>query len=629
MPQTNADNRRWADDAPNADQSHSTHSTAGVAAQGGAPPLSGGPEYDLWLTNRVLAHLGPCRDPDDLLQHLRPLMQELFPHDAGLVATVERDPAGAVVLRLAGAHGLNGHTADLPDPLPPGALIDPWALDDGPLHVPDLEATPLHVADLFAGAGMRSLLSIPLAAGDDGRPAAVLLLAHRAPGGFADVRDASLAQLRRVVAVPLANALHLADHRREREEATASARQLWDLLGADVDPATALPRLLVQALGITRADAGTIMEVVPENAALYVRASRGMRTQSTADAQLPWGSRAVGPAAQLRAPQVLPDLALPGGPPLIAAAAAEGFTTYMGLPVRADGKDALLGLLNLYWRSPPADLSPEREALLENLTRAIAAVLERRGLDARIATCDRVIDQFHAHKTRLQSLMGHQMRTPITSIAGFAQLMLRRAPDPAGPFARYADTILAEARRLTCVVDNVLELSRLEDSLVAMELRAFDLHALLEEIRGDALLQGVTGLGGVTWTLPGSLPIVMGDPLRLKQALIALVRRAHARAPAGAGPIQVAGGVVAHERPPAVELTLGTPVTGTTVTSGEDLMSLIDLRSAVDSQEAQEDELALYTAMQLVDAMGARLRIELAPTGDACYVVTLPVVEEK
>src|SRR5689334_22203648 len=145
MPQTNADNRRWADDAPDADLSHTTHSTAGVSAQGDAPPPSAGPEYDLWLTNRVLAHLGPCRDPDDLLQRLRPLVQELFPHDAGLVATVERDAAGGLLLHLAGAHGLNGHAATLPDPLTPAALIDPWPLAAGPLHVPDLEATPLHV----------------------------------------------------------------------------------------------------------------------------------------------------------------------------------------------------------------------------------------------------------------------------------------------------------------------------------------------------------------------------------------------------------------------------------------------------------------------------------------------------
>jgi signal transduction histidine kinase len=605
------------------------NSPAAASPAGGGTPPSAGPEYDLWLTNRVLADLGPCRDPDDLWQRLRPLMQELFPHDAGLVAAVERDPAGGLALRLAAAHGLNGHAAHLPDPLTPAALIDPWPLDAGPLHVPDLESTSLRVADFFAGAGMRSLLCIPLEGGAGGETAAVLLLAHREPGGFAGVRDESLAQLRRVVAVPLANALHLAGHRREREENQATAQQLWDLLGADIDTANALPRLLAQALRITRADAGTIMEVVPENAALYVRAARGMHTQSTADAQLPWGTRAVEPAAHLRAPQVLPDLAPPGGPPLIAVAPAEGFTAYMALPVRADGKDALLGLLNLYWRSAAADLAPERQALLVNLTSAIAAVLERRVLAARIATCDRVIDQFHAHKTRLLSLMGHQMRTPITSIAGFAQLMLRRSPDPTSAFARYADTILNEARRLTFVVDNVLELSRLEDSLVAMELRAFDLRALLEELRHDSLLQGVTGLGGITWTLPDSLPVVMGDPLRLKQALIALIRRAHARAEAGADPIRVTACVVTYERTHAVDLLLGTPGTDQAVTSGEGLMELIDLRSAVDSHEAQEDELALYSALQLVEAMGAHLRIELAATGDACYVVTLPVVEEK
>src|SRR5690348_6851200 len=235
MPQTNGDNRLLADGAPHADVSHAMNSTAAVSPAGGAPPPSGGPEYDLWLTNRVLADLGSCHDPDDLLQRLRPLMQDLFPHDAGLVATVERDPAGGLALRLTAAHGLNGQAAHLPDPLPPAALIDPWPLDAGPLHVPDLEATSLRVADFFAGAGMRSLLCIPLEGSAGGQTAAVLLLAHREPGGFAGVRDESLAQLRRVVAVPLANALHLAGHRREREETQATAQQLWDLLGADVD----------------------------------------------------------------------------------------------------------------------------------------------------------------------------------------------------------------------------------------------------------------------------------------------------------------------------------------------------------------------------------------------------------
>ena len=123
MPQTNADNRLLADGAPNADVSRTMNSTAAVPPPGGTTPPSGGPEYDLWLTNRVLADLAPCHDPDDLLQRLRPLMQELFPHDAGLVATVERDPDGGLALRLTAAHGLNGQAAHLPDPLTPATTV--------------------------------------------------------------------------------------------------------------------------------------------------------------------------------------------------------------------------------------------------------------------------------------------------------------------------------------------------------------------------------------------------------------------------------------------------------------------------------------------------------------------------
>jgi len=224
----------------------------------------------------------------------------------------------------------------------------------------------------------------------------------------------------------------------------------------------------------------------------------------------------------------------------------------------------------------------------------------------------------------------------VSALTGAGMEVLREKLDELAFGGRVGGGGLAlNARHVAAIGEARLALKRaveaveLGPEVVAMELRAFDLRALLEELRHDSLLQGVTGLGGLTWALPDSLPIVVGDPLRLKQALIALIRRAHARASAGAPPIQITADVVTQDRAHAVDLVLGTPVAGQVVTSDEGLMELIDLRSAVDSQEAQEDELALYTAMQLVDAMGAHLRIEMGATGDACYVVTLPVVEEK
>ena len=568
------------------------------------------------FADQVLEKLVPYLDRDELLVRLHALLQEVLPHDVGLVATLEGDHPGE--LRLAVRYGLAAAGTGLPDYVTPAMLIDPWSPGAGLLRIPDMQAASVRIGDLFAGSGMRSLLTIPVPSSDG--TAAVLLLARRDADAFGAVDDAQILALQRTLAVPLANAQHMTHHRQARATLLAHSTQLWQALGDRTDTATILPRLLDLALAISGAAAGTIMVLLPEGDTLHVRAARGLGAPTPVAAQVPWAARTAPPLPDLTPLRLFRHLNTPNGLPLPAAAAVD-LQTYLALAVQSVGTGRLLGLLNLYWRDDVAVLDPEKAALLGSLTSAIAAALEDSDLAVRQSQCERTLDQFHRHKARLQSVIGHQLRTPITSIGGYAQLLQRRTPDPTSPIARYATTILTESRRMEAVIDNVMELARLDEAVVGIQIRPFDLVALLTDLANDTALRLQVG-GAVTWDLPDTLPTVLGDALRLKQALLALLRRHSAQPSARLLPLIVRAAVVAD--PPAVEIRLGQAAPAALWLGAAETLLTLDLRKAVDSPQAQIDELPLYSAMQLLEAMNAEFAVARDSAGATAYRLTLP-----
>jgi hypothetical protein len=186
--------------------------------------------------------------------------------------------------------------------------------------------------------------------------------------------------------------------------------------------------------------------------------------------------------------------------------------------------------------------------------------------------------------------------------------------------ARYADTILTESRRLESLIENVLDLSRLDETLLATEVRPFDVGALLTDFRADPSLPSAAT--GTTWDLPDTLPVVLGDPLRLKQALLDLLRRSQTQEPDRA--IRVRALTAADAA--SVVIEIGTPEPAAAWTDGTELLMQLDLRQAVDSPQARDDALPLYRAGQLLQAMNAGFSVAGALTGPAAYRIMLPVL---
>jgi two-component system, OmpR family, sensor histidine kinase KdpD len=140
-------------------------------------------------------------------------------------------------------------------------------------------------------------------------------------------------------------------------------------------------------------------------------------------------------------------------------------------------------------------------------------------------------------RSSLLSAVSHDLRTPLASITGAAST-LRSQSEKLLPETRQelVDSIADEAERLSRLVSNLLDMTRLESGV---ELRR-DLYPL-EEIVGAALQRLERQLGGreVTTHLPDDLPLVPGDDVLLGQLLVNLMENAIKYTPE-ATPIEVA-----------------------------------------------------------------------------------------
>jgi PAS domain S-box-containing protein len=124
----------------------------------------------------------------------------------------------------------------------------------------------------------------------------------------------------------------------------------------------------------------------------------------------------------------------------------------------------------------------------------------------------------------LLSRISHELRTPLNAVLGFAQL-LQRDPTLGERQHRFATESLRAGEHLLALVDDVLDLSRMESGEFALQLGPTDPATALQS--SQALVAGLAQQAGVTLSLPeGPLPQMQADPQRLRQVLTNLLSNA-------------------------------------------------------------------------------------------------------
>ncbi len=132
------------------------------------------------------------------------------------------------------------------------------------------------------------------------------------------------------------------------------------------------------------------------------------------------------------------------------------------------------------------------------------------------------------------SMTAHELRTPITSLAGYAELLLRRLKQGELSIERAQRPIRAihhQSQRLDRLTSGLLDLSRLEHGKLTLRQQAVDLRAIVEHVVGEVTL--LTDTHELNMILPPNSLIIDGDELRLEQIFHNLLQNAIKYSPAG------------------------------------------------------------------------------------------------
>jgi signal transduction histidine kinase len=129
-------------------------------------------------------------------------------------------------------------------------------------------------------------------------------------------------------------------------------------------------------------------------------------------------------------------------------------------------------------------------------------------------------------KTAFLANMSHELRTPINSILGFTQILLRRT-DPDGEDQAKLRTILSSGEHLLGMINQVLDLTRVESGKISITLEPVELRKFLAGVADEAQLRTSRNKLTFSQEIRGDLPKwIETDPLRLRQVLYNLIGNA-------------------------------------------------------------------------------------------------------
>lgn len=179
---------------------------------------------------------------------------------------------------------------------------------------------------------------------------------------------------------------------------------------------------------------------------------------------------------------------------------------------------------------------PEQMQQLDTLARQIAIALERVHY---VEVAQQALVQMESEKLRnvLLAAISHDVRTPLTALIGLADSLQRMAPPLAPQQAETAQAISQEARQLSALVNNLLDMARLQSGSVNLQRE----WQSVEEVVGGAIRQAQHALAGrpVVTQLPADLPLVEFDAVLMERVLVNLLENAAKYGGAAAGSVAI------------------------------------------------------------------------------------------
>lgn len=304
--------------------------------------------------------------------------------------------------------------------------------------------------------------------------------------------------------------------------------------------------------------------------------------------------------------------------------AAEGeviYLTLVELPYR-DRAGQITGLIHLVNDVSESGWLKQRLAQQRNELLLLSDKLARQNVELEAAISE--LKQLDELKSRFISVAGHELRTPITSISGFIEVILEEEISPLSPELReYLEIVRSSANRMLQTVNNLLDVNRIEAGRVELVLQPVDLPALVEATAAEYRPQLKAQQKQLALDIAVNLPRALCDQARAVQIVDNLLSNAVKYTPDGG---QIRLEVTLAEQEGFLQVAVIDNGRGIAPEEQDKVFSRFFRAKSTISSGQRGAGLGLYISRALVELHGGRIWFKSQPNQGTTFCVTFPIV---
>jgi signal transduction histidine kinase len=392
--------------------------------------------------------------------------------------------------------------------------------------------------------GYRSMVAVPLLR--DGRAVGSMAVTRRAPGPFADGQVALLQTFadQAVIAIENVRLFKELDARtRDLSRSVAELRALSEVgqaISSTLDLQAVLSTIVARATELSGTDAGVVYEYDEQREVFLPRATEHLEAE-VVEAMLATpvrkGEGATGRLAEVHEPIQLADiLEAPAESRVRSVLVRAGYRALLAVPLVRE--DRLIGGLTVIRKATGA-FAPEVIELLRTFATQSALAIQNARLFLEIADKSQQLEAASRHKSEFLANMSHELRTPLNAIIGFSEVLMQRMFGELNTKQEeYLKDIYESGRHLLSLINDILDLSKIEAGRMELELTAFDLPTAIDSaltlVRERASRRGIV----LEKTLDERVGPIRADERKVRQVVLNLLSNAIKFTPEG-GRIEV------------------------------------------------------------------------------------------
>jgi len=418
------------------------------------------------------------------------------------------------------------------------------------VEIPDvLEDADFSARDAAIVGNFRSILAVPLTR--EGRPIGAIAVGRPEAGPFPASQSALLETFADQAVIAIENVRLFNELKGSTADLMRSVRELKALgevgqaVSSTLDLETVLTTIVARATQLAGVDGGSIYEYDTERQEFHLRATHGLSDEliETLRANpIRTGEGLLGRMAVTAEAVAIKDIVDEGAyqSRVREALIGLGYRSLLAVPFLREGH--LLGGLAVN-RKDTGEFAPEVIDLLKTFAAQSALAIQNARLFREIEDKSRQLETASQHKSEFLANMSHELRTPLNAIIGFSEVLSERMfGDINDKQAEYLSDILESGRHLLSLINDILDLSKIEAGRMELETTDFNLPNAIEStlmlVRERAHRRAIT----LERTIDERLAMVRADERKVKQVLLNLLSNALKFTPEG-GQIAVRAGI--------------------------------------------------------------------------------------